>query len=98
MLTRDSERVIEVLLLAGVLLAAISLDVNDAGRPAARYLAVDAHLVENAGTAETVRAVETGSSSAERIAVGPFQALGAQLRRAVRDLAELPKAGSIRSC
>ena len=98
MLTRDSERVIEVLLLAGALLAAVALDVNDAGRPAARYVAVDAHFVESPGTAADVRAFETSDSSAGRIAAGPFRALGAQVRSAVHDLTGLPAARSTRNC
>ena len=98
MLTRDSERVIEVLLLTGALLAAIGLDVNDAGRPAARYVAADAYLGENAGTPASVQSVEASGSSAGRIATGPFHALGAQVRSAVQDLTELPAARSTRNC
>lgn len=97
MLTRDSERVIEVLLLAAALLAAVVLDIDDAARPTARDNVPATQPFESDRNAAN-GAVEASMPSTGFVAAGPFRALGAQVRRAVQDLSASSATDSSRSC
>lgn len=93
MMTRDGERVIEVLLVTAALVIALGADAWRSGDPIRTPIHVAAHAVSVSATGLADRPTgEPDTRAAEamvvaRPATGPFPALGERIGRAVRDLA-----------
>lgn len=93
MMTRNGERVVEVLLVAAALVIALGVDVWRSGNSMRTPIHVAAHAMSVSTIGLAGRPADaTGARAAEamvvaRPATGPFPALGERIGRAVRDLA-----------